>query len=291
MLIPFLAACTADWQKYTADAEADGLLRRERAPADAPYNSEDLLRAFELIAFSFETDPFRTGVPETGERPEIIRKVLQGPDVLVVNDDTRARAKLANRTRAYLDRLAGITGLDPVLFTDPAAFADARGDRTRVLLLQANEAEYRRLGNPVTLDSVFAQAGRGAIWFSGTVERWRQSRSPCGGRIVVSDGSRPDRPKGEILFAILMIREPIPDLLLESCIEEELAQVLGLLNDDPSLRPSIFNDDAEFALLTDHDAALLSLLYDPQIRPGMGKAEALEIIRTLLAEQPAGSSG
>ena len=54
-----------------------------------------------------------------------------------------------------------------------------------------------------------------------------------------------------------------------ACIEEELAQGLGLANDSPYARPSIFNDDDEFATLTSMDAVMLQILYNPRLLPGM----------------------
>lgn len=75
-----------------------------------------------------------------------------------------------------------------------------------------------------------------------------------------------------------------------SCIHEELAQGMGPANDSRTARPSIFNDDEEFAFLTWHDEMLLSILYDRRLRPGMFEAEArpivLDIARELLT--PAG---
>ncbi len=53
--------------------------------------------------------------------------------------------------------------------------------------------------------------------------------------------------------AVAVIRAEHPDLLRLSCFHEELAQGLGLANDSPAARPSIFNDDEEFALLTHQD--------------------------------------
>jgi membrane protease subunit (stomatin/prohibitin family) len=50
--------------------------------------------------------------------------------------------------------------------------------------------------------------------------------------------------------AIAIIRDEHPPLLRRSCVHEEIAQGLGLPNDSPAARPSIFNDDEEFALLT-----------------------------------------
>ena len=81
-----------------------------------------------------------------------------------------------------------------------------------------------------------------------------------------------------------MIRAELPDRLRLSCIHEELAQGMGLANDSPDARPSIFNDDEEFAYLTAHDERLLKMLYDPRLRPGMTEAEALPIVTRIAAE-------
>ncbi|MDS9466031.1 DUF2927 domain-containing protein [Paracoccus sp. MBLB3053] len=86
--------------------------------------------------------------------------------------------------------------------------------------------------------------------------------------------------------AVALIRSETPPRLRRSCIHEEIAQGLGLANDSRLVRPSIFNDDEEFAYLTPHDELLLKILYDPRLRPGMNEAEArpivLEIARELL---------
>lgn len=84
--------------------------------------------------------------------------------------------------------------------------------------------------------------------------------------------------------AIALIRAEHPPLLRTSCIHEELAQAMGLANDSPQARPSIFNDDEEFGLLTTHDELLLKILYDPRLETGMQPAEAAPIARIIARE-------
>ncbi len=81
--------------------------------------------------------------------------------------------------------------------------------------------------------------------------------------------------------AFAVIRAEHPDLMRLSCLHEEITQGLGLANDSPSARPSIFNDDEEFALLTPMDELMLKMLYDPRLSVGMTEAEARPIINTL----------
>ena len=90
--------------------------------------------------------------------------------------------------------------------------------------------------------------------------------------------------------AIVVIRAEHPDLLRLSCIHEEIAQGLGLPNDSPRARPSIFNDDEEFALLTRMDEDMLRILYNPALRPGMTEAEARAIVFELAARITGGTS-
>ncbi len=95
---------------------------------------------------------------------------------------------------------------------------------------------------------------------------------------------------GSYTRAFAVIRAEHPDLLRLSCLHEELTQGLGLPNDSPRARPSIFNDDEEFALLTDHDELLLRMLYAPELRPGMSVAEARPIVESLARRVTGGDS-
>lgn len=81
--------------------------------------------------------------------------------------------------------------------------------------------------------------------------------------------------------AVAIIRAEHPNLMRAACIHEELAQGMGLANDSPGARPSIFNDDEEFALLTTHDELLLKMLYDPRLQTGMDPATAAPIARQI----------
>jgi hypothetical protein len=113
-----------------------------------------------------------------------------------------------------------------------------------------------------------------------TFDAWR--RSPnwiCGAWL----GARREAPN-TLTVAFIFIGDEVTGLSRLSCIEEEIIQSLGLRNDDPRVRPSIFNDDDEFALLTQHDEYLLRILYDKRLRPGMRSDEARPIVRQIVDE-------
>ncbi len=97
-----------------------------------------------------------------------------------------------------------------------------------------NEDERRALGPE--LRKIIPDIAPGAV---DTVQNMRRS-TLC---LVFARDPGDD---GSYTQAVAVIRAEHPDLLRLSCIHEELAQGLGLSNDSPAARPSIFNDDEEF---------------------------------------------
>lgn len=83
------------------------------------------------------------------------------------------------------------------------------------------------------------------------------------------------------LKAVAVVRAELPPLMRRSCYHEEITQGLGLANDSPQARPSLFNDDKEFALLTAQDEFMLKILYDPRLKPGMTLPEAEPIAQQI----------
>ena len=66
-----------------------------------------------------------------------------------------------------------------------------------------------------------------------------------------------------------------------ACFHEEIAQSLGLTNDSHLARPSIFNDDDEFATLTKLDKILLQILYDNRLYSGVSRQNSSKIVRKI----------
>lgn len=84
-----------------------------------------------------------------------------------------------------------------------------------------------------------------------------------------------DDPANGIRQAIAIVRAEHPPRMRQSCMEEELAQGMGLTNDSREARPSIFNDDEEFGVLTRHDELLLRMLYHDGLTCGMAPRDVV----------------
>ena len=67
--------------------------------------------------------------------------------------------------------------------------------------------------------------------------------------------------------------------LFSRCMTEEILQGLGPLNDDPTLRHSMFNDTSTHTSFRRFDRLIMNVLYDDALRPGMSQRR----VKSLLA--------
>jgi len=79
---------------------------------------------------------------------------------------------------------------------------------------------------------------------------------------------------------------------VRACLNEEIAQALGPVNDLYRVSDTVFNDDNVFNTLTNYDHLILRLLYSPELQSGMGQAAVRARLPALLArENPVGVNG
>ncbi|SFI20692.1 DUF2927 domain-containing protein [Albimonas pacifica] len=248
-----------DPERHFAEMQASllakGWLRTDIAPADAPYDRRDLERNFRLIAF-------RTEFPDAGdildERPlSKWRGDLTWRMLGEVRPSDRARmetlgARIAQATGLEVREAGtGETARMTIMYLGP----DSRPRMRAALGTRYSDAQLQMFDAWASQLWVVCYA----TTYRGGDGRWNTA-------------------------AMIGIRDELPDLLRDSCLDEEVVQALGLPNDDATVRPSIFNDDEEFAFMTEHDADLLRILYDPRLQPGMTEAEAAPIVRRIVDE-------
>lgn len=243
---------------------AQGLLRTDGGGPDVPFTKRQLVENFVRIGLfeEFSNIGGRLVALQTEsrlhrwERP--VRMSVEFGQTVPQEQRTRDR----NSVVQYANRLSRITGLPITQVNSGANF--------HVFIV--NEDERRVLGD--RLRQIVPGISQGAI---NAVQDLPRSTF-C---LVFA---RDPADTGSYAQAVAVIRAEHPDLLRLSCIHEELAQGLGLSNDSPAARPSVFNDDEEFGLLTTHDELLLRILYDPRMRAGMSIDEARPTANTIATE-------
>lgn len=261
------AGCAAPpgaYERYAALEDwylQNGFLRLDTDPADAPLDRETLARNFEIVAFNTE---FADGeelvealTPSTLTRwsGEVTWRLL----------GAAATAADAEELAALTARLSAATGL---------TLREAQEDETpRMLILVLGPRDRAAL----------ARGGEnGPATPAPLIEAWAEDdRFPCVGILLEKRRTGPEEGRRG---AMVLIKAETRGRLRRACLHEEVTQSLGLTNDGPGVRPSIFNDDQEFALLTRHDELLLRVLYDPRLSVGMTAEEGMPIVRRILAD-------
>ncbi len=245
---------------------ARGLLRVDGGGPDTPYSPDVLARNFERIAF-FEENIRSAGVQQSSGQAGKLHR-WSGPIRLSLEFGQSVPRSLRDQDKAtvssFVQRLETVTS-HPISIT-------ARRANFHVLVMgkddQAQLATRLKQIIPGITTSTL-----------GLFTNLPQD-------IYCLVAAFPtDASSNDYRTAVALVRTEHPDLLRKSCYHEEISQGLGLANDSPDARPSIFNDDEEFALLTTHDEALLAMLYDPRLRIGMTLDEARPIIYILAREQ------
>ncbi|MDR5652062.1 DUF2927 domain-containing protein [Ruixingdingia sedimenti] len=258
---PASLAAQAHFARVQSSLIARGLLRTDGGGTDTPFGTRQLVDNFVRIAL-YDEYVGRGGTLTARQQPAALRRwerpvrigVRFGASV-PAEDRARDRAQVA----AYAARLARASG-HPVSFVDQGAnyWLYIVGETER----KGYGPEWAALFPGLTPDDLLPVTQMPMSTFCMV--------------LAISDGESPVYTGG-----LAVIRAELPDLLRLSCIHEELAQGLGLANDSPVARPTIFNDDEEFALLTRHDELLLKMLYDPRLRPGMREAEARPVLERI----------
>jgi len=249
-----------------------GRLRTDTAPKDAPFTARQLAENFLRIAFYDEFTTVNGSLAARRTESRLRRWEIPIRMEITFGPTVPPGQQLADRNEIahFARRLSALTGL-PISTTDRSAAANFH-----VLVLAEDE---RRAAGPL-LRELSPQMDPVALRSITDMPR----STYC--TVVALSPPASDA----YVQAVAVIRSEHPDRLRLSCIHEELAQAMGLANDSPAARPSIFNDDEEFALLTSQDEMMLRILYDRRLRPGMTEAEARPIVETIAAELIGGES-
>ena len=263
-------AVAAHFTRVETDLVTRGLLRMDGGGPDTPWGPREITENFVRIAL-YDEYVSESGRLIAREAPARLRRWEKPVRIGLrfgasVPEQTRAKDRATVAT--YAARLARQSGLS-ISVTDHAP---------NYWVYVVSEDERPGLGtewaglfpglDPRELD---AATGMGLSTFCMV--------------LAISDGDSP-----VYSGALAVIRSELPDLLRLSCFHEEIAQGLGLANDYPRARPSIFNDDEEFATLTRMDEVLLRVLYDRRLKPGMREAEARPLLGPIVTQAIGGGS-
>lgn len=268
------SAASRALRSYYAGVQADllsrGLMRTDGGTRDAPFNARMLADNFIRIALYDEYDSSSGNLVARATESRLRRWNTPVRMGLYFGASVPGERQASDRARiaSLLARLSRLTGLPIHLATTKVNF----------FLYIVNEDERMALG-PVVAAAIPGVTASDIASFT---------RMPSSTYCQVS--AMVDNQTSLYRRAFAVIRAEHPDLMKLSCLHEEITQGLGLPNDSPSARPSIYNDDQEFALLTPMDEMMLRMLYDRRLQPGMSVQQARPVVQQIAQEMVGGDT-
>ena len=242
-----------------------GLLRQDGGGDDTPFDVDDIVEAFEQLAFYNEYDIDKNKLLPNSN-PVSLAKWKSNTNISVlfgVSVDKKRKDKDLKEINSLLSNLSKITN-------------------QKIKVSQQDVNMYVVVANQKEIKDLIAEIGSQRPEFD-------PKRIPIITQLpkdihCMAMTSMSSEPNSAISSALVIIRNELPDIMRRACIHEEIAQSLGLTNDSHFARPSIFNDDDEFATLTKFDKILIQILYDHRLKPGISKKEASQLVRQITKE-------
>ncbi len=235
-----------------------GKFREEFDPVDAPFDAGILTKNFAYVALHSEGHEINAKTLIEEKPSPIVR--WETPLHLwtfgATDDDHRHLDHLSTR-------ISALTGLS-INRTRDVQLAN-------VYIMIADQDERRDMEGLIATLGHHHGGPLGNAWPE-------QVKFPCIARVAIDPAS------STLQWAIILVKAELKGAFRRSCLTEEFVQSFGLFNDGADIRPSIFNDDAEFIELTRHDEYLLEILYNRRIRPGMFQKDVVPIVREIAAK-------
>ena len=244
-IVVAVASCTAAFAASDKQPAPPGTL--EGAPPQyTRFTTAELSRGFLALAFGSDL--------RIGARPLGIRRFEHAIQAQVVAGGTIDRSDAMSRVIAEYAREV------PSLHLSDAPAASAADIELRLI----NEKDFRSA----------LQAAFGAKIAKAFVSR---TDPQC----MTSVKSTAD---GKIVHSISFIIVDKGDDVFLDCAYHELLHAFGLSNHDQHNPWTTLNQKRMVGYLTAYDRSLLTLLYDPRIKPGMTRRQARAVLPRAIAE-------
>ena len=242
-----------------------GLLRQDGGGVDTPFDVDDIVEAFEQLAFYNEYDIDKNKLLPNSNAVSLA-KWKSNTNILVRfgnSIDKKQKDKDLLEVNSLIRNLSEITN-------------------HKIEFSQQNENMYVVIANQEEIKALIGEIGLTRPEFDPT-------RIPIITQLpkdihCMAMTSMSSEPNSAVSSALVIIRSELPEIMRRACFHEEIAQSLGLTNDSHFARPSIFNDDDEFATLTKFDEILLRILYDHRLQPGISEKEAAQLVKQIATE-------
>ncbi len=201
------------------------------------------------VIHGFNKTVFGSEFASGGGQSHYIRKFRKPVKFYIHNRSRKNRRRAARRFILSLNR--SVRGLRTQVVTNP--------DRANFHLYIVDRRDYNDTVRNIVYRNSSARV-RGRCMVRSVFTRFGISRSDA---VIVSN-------EGEKLF--------------RRCLTEEVLQGLGPLNEDTSLKASMFNDRSRHTRFTRFDRYILNMLYDKRLKSGDSQKSVQSLLPVVLRD-------
>ena len=242
-----------------------GLLRQDGGGADTPFDVDDIVEAFEQVAFYNEYDISGDKLLPNSEAVKLAK--WKSNINISVRFGNSVNKKQKDNDLLEINKLIGFL---------------SQVTNHNIKIARQNINMYVVIANQKEIKDLIAEIG----FLQPEFDPQRIpiiTQLPRDIHCMAMTSMNAEANSG-ISSSLVIIRNELPHIMRKACIHEEIAQSLGLTNDTHLARPSVFNDDDEFATLTKFDEILLKILYDKRLHLGISKDKATQIVKNAADE-------
>lgn len=224
----------------------------------ADFSDQDVIQHFVKLAFGGEF------VDDDAEIAKQLKKWDEDWRVLYSGDQ-----KYAGLINGKLDKILGFTSID----WEPVSLDNWK---SRNIVLAIGQKEIIKY----FVDAV----GRRDKWGATVPEIVNELFFETDQKVCISYIDVDSKARIREGFVFIETRDSYAQEVefVAECLEEELAQLLGLPNDRDNFGPTLFNSYNDVKELTELDKRALGLLYRQELKPGMSEDSVRGILQKIL---------
>ncbi|MEM1298755.1 MAG: hypothetical protein AAGH68_05690, partial [Pseudomonadota bacterium] len=213
-LIALLTACSqpsagVDWRAWTLGLQLEGGMRTDRGKSEPLPDADTLVANFSKIGFSLEGAAWTVANRQDDTAPRILRRWTK-PLVYQVYSFGGQDADFVDRTNAFMDRLGRITG-HAVRAASPSEDASDAAEGDFLILRASDEVlKYMTSPNGPLIGDKDPERRAFKQTILDQIAEWRIRPSPCTVLFWHAQEDTDEHRRGEMLFAISLMRVEMP---------------------------------------------------------------------------------
>lgn len=215
------------------------------------------------------------------DRPMPLDHLADVPAIVEKFEETVFGNELGKNASTHVALWRGKINIFPVIPLSDDLHADLRNYLQSIEYLTGLELAVVNTKSPANVALYFAPKNRYSQIADDFIQRKNYDSSWTSRTVCYAIGSH---KKWRYWRGLIVVGSALPPPQIQSCLLEELYQLIGPTKNTGRLRYSISHSPDHLTELSLSDKLILRALYDDRLAPGMPRMEAMRVARQVIAE-------